>query len=88
MACLLYTSVYLPCTADNGFVPALPEKKVDIIYLCYPNNPTGTVLTKEQLKIWVDYARENKAVILFDAAYESYTVSYTHLDVYKRQWLM
>jgi LL-diaminopimelate aminotransferase len=64
--------VYLPCTADNGFVPALPEKKVDIIYLCYPNNPTGTVLTKEQLKIWVDYARENKAVILFDAAYESY----------------
>jgi LL-diaminopimelate aminotransferase len=64
--------VYLPCTADNGFVPALPKKKVDIIYLCYPNNPTGTVLTKEQLKIWVDYARENKAVILFDAAYESY----------------
>jgi LL-diaminopimelate aminotransferase len=64
--------VYLPCTADNGFVPALPEKKVDVIYLCYPNNPTGTVLTKEQLKVWVDYARENKAVILFDAAYESY----------------
>jgi LL-diaminopimelate aminotransferase len=64
--------VYLPCTADNGFVPALPKKKVDIIYLCYPNNPTGTVLTKEQLKIWVDYAHENKAVILFDAAYESY----------------
>ncbi|NLM27166.1 MAG: LL-diaminopimelate aminotransferase [Clostridiaceae bacterium] len=64
--------VYLPCTADNGFVPALPDKKVDIIYLCYPNNPTGTVLTKEQLKVWVDYARENKAVILFDAAYEAY----------------
>jgi len=64
--------VYLPCTADNDFVPALPEKRVDIIYLCYPNNPTGTVLTKEQLKVWVDYARENKAVILFDAAYESY----------------
>ena len=64
--------VYLPCTAENGFVPALPEKKVDIIYLCYPNNPTGTVLTKEQLKVWVDYARDNKAVILFDAAYEAY----------------
>ncbi|HEY8499845.1 MAG TPA: LL-diaminopimelate aminotransferase [Clostridia bacterium] len=64
--------VYLPCTAENGFVPALPEKKVDIICLCYPNNPTGTVLTKEQLKVWVDYARENKAVILYDAAYEAY----------------
>lgn len=64
--------VYLPCTAENGFVPALPERKVDIIYLCYPNNPTGTVLTKDQLKVWVDYARENKSIILFDAAYEAY----------------
>ncbi len=64
--------VYLSCTAQNGFIPALPEKRVDMIYLCYPNNPTGTTLTKEQLKVWVDYARENKSVILFDAAYEAY----------------
>jgi LL-diaminopimelate aminotransferase len=64
--------VYLPCTAENQFVPALPKKKVDIIYLCYPNNPTGAVATKEQLKVWVDYARKNKALILFDAAYEAY----------------
>lgn len=64
--------VYLPCTAENNFIPSLPEKKVDMIYLCYPNNPTGTTLTKEQLKQWVDYARENKAIILFDAAYEAY----------------
>jgi LL-diaminopimelate aminotransferase len=63
---------YLPCTADNGFVPALPTKRVDIIYLCYPNNPTGTTLSKEQLKKWVDYARANEALILFDAAYEAY----------------
>lgn len=64
--------VYLPCTAENGFVPELPGKKVDLIYLCYPNNPTGAVATKEQLKTWVDYARENKALILFDAAYEAF----------------
>jgi len=64
--------VYLPCTAENNFIPSLPGKKVDMIYLCYPNNPTGTTLTKDQLKQWVDYARENRAVILFDAAYEAY----------------
>ncbi|HBN83878.1 MAG TPA: LL-diaminopimelate aminotransferase, partial [Clostridiales bacterium] len=64
--------VYLPCTAENNFQPELPEKKVDIIYLCYPNNPTGMTLTKDQLKMWVDYARENQAVILYDAAYEAY----------------
>lgn len=64
--------VYLPCTAENDFVPALPTEKVDIIYLCYPNNPTGTTLTKEQLKIWVDYALENKVLILFDSAYEAF----------------
>lgn len=63
---------YLPCTAENGFVPELPSKRVDLIYLCYPNNPTGTVLTKSQLKKWVDYAIENDAIILFDAAYEAY----------------
>lgn len=63
---------YLPCTAENKFVPELPKEKVDLIYLCFPNNPTGTTLTKEQLKVWVDYARKNKAIILFDAAYEAF----------------
>ncbi|NLY44134.1 MAG: LL-diaminopimelate aminotransferase [Clostridiaceae bacterium] len=64
--------VYIPCTAENNFVPALPEEKVDLIYLCFPNNPTGTTLTRDELKKWVDYAKENKAVILYDAAYEAY----------------
>ena len=64
--------VYLPCTAENNFVPALPDKPVDIIYLCYPNNPTGAVATKQQLKKWVDYAKANKAIIFFDAAYEAF----------------
>ncbi len=64
--------VYLPCTAENGFQPALPDRKVDLIYLCYPNNPTGAVITREALKAWVDYARENEAIILYDAAYEAY----------------
>ena len=64
--------VYMPTTEENNFTPALPTEKVDIIYLCYPNNPTGTVATKEQLKVWVDYALENDAVILFDAAYEAF----------------
>jgi LL-diaminopimelate aminotransferase len=64
--------VYMPATADNNFVPALPKEKVDLIYLCFPNNPTGAVAKKEQLKMWVDYARKNKAIILFDAAYEAF----------------
>ena len=64
--------VYMPCTADNEFVPALPKGKVDLIYLCFPNNPTGAVAGKQQLKQWVDYARANKAVIFFDAAYEAF----------------
>lgn len=64
--------VYMPCTAENKFVPELPKQPVDMIYLCYPNNPTGAVATKEQLKIWVDYAVANKAIILFDAAYEAF----------------
>ncbi len=64
--------VYLKCNAENNFVPALPTEKVDLIYLCYPNNPTGTTLTKDQLSIWVNYAKENNAVILFDAAYEAF----------------
>jgi LL-diaminopimelate aminotransferase len=64
--------VYLPCTAANGFVPAIPKEAVDLIYLCYPNNPTGAVATRDQLAAWVDYARKHHAIILFDAAYEAY----------------
>lgn len=64
--------VYLEGTRDNGFIPVLPGEKVDLIYLCYPNNPTGATISKSALKEWVDYARENKALILFDAAYESF----------------
>ncbi|MHC4337622.1 MAG: LL-diaminopimelate aminotransferase [Planctomycetota bacterium] len=64
--------VYMPCTAENSFVPALPDERVDLVYLCFPNNPTGAVATAEQLKQWVDYARRHKAIILFDAAYESF----------------
>ncbi|MBZ4644928.1 MAG: LL-diaminopimelate aminotransferase apoenzyme [Clostridia bacterium] len=64
--------VYIPCTAENNFVPALPDQKVDLIYLCFPNNPTGMTITKEELKKWVDYAKANKAIILYDAAYEAY----------------
>ncbi|OEU56353.1 MAG: LL-diaminopimelate aminotransferase [Desulfuromonadales bacterium C00003096] len=64
--------VYLPCTEENGFTPAIPTEKVDIVYLCYPNNPTGTVATKENLKQWVDYALANEAVLFFDAAYEAF----------------
>ncbi len=63
---------YLPCTAENGFIPSLPASAPDVIYLCYPNNPTGTVLTRDQLKIWVDYCRDNGALLLFDAAYEAF----------------
>lgn len=63
---------YLPCTSENKFVPELPEERVDLIYLCLPNNPTGTTLTKDQLKIWVDYAAKNKSIILFDSAYEAF----------------
>jgi len=64
--------IYLPCNEANNFIPELPTEKADIIYLCYPNNPTGTTLTKEQLTKWVNYATENEAIILFDAAYEAY----------------
>lgn len=64
--------VYLECTAENNFKPSLPNRKVDLIYLCYPNNPTGMTLTKEELKVWVDYARANNCLILFDSAYESF----------------
>lgn len=64
--------VFLPCHAGNGFVPELPQESVDIIYLCFPNNPTGAVLTRSQLKLWVDYARAHHSIIIFDAAYEAF----------------
>lgn len=68
--------VYLPCNRENGFVPALPSTPVDLIYLCYPNNPTGTTLTRQELRTFVDYARANGALILFDAAYEAFVTEY------------
>lgn len=64
--------IYLPCVPENGFIPSLPETKVDLIYLCYPNNPTGATLTHDQLKQWVDYAARTGAVLLYDAAYRAY----------------
>ncbi|HMH03022.1 MAG TPA: LL-diaminopimelate aminotransferase [Candidatus Udaeobacter sp.] len=64
--------LYLPCTAENGFVPDPPAEHADLIYLCFPNNPTGAVASREQLSRWVDYAREHEALLLFDAAYEAY----------------
>ena len=66
---------YMPCTKENGFVPQIPDRRVDIIYLCYPNNPTGIVITKEELKKWVSYALKNDALIFYDAAYEAYIQS-------------
>jgi LL-diaminopimelate aminotransferase len=63
---------YIPCTSENNFVPELPKNKVDLIYLCFPNNPTGTTLTNKELKKWVDYARENNSIILYDSAYEAF----------------
>jgi LL-diaminopimelate aminotransferase len=64
--------VYIPCTGENDFIPQIPDKRIDILYLCYPNNPTGTTLSKQELKKWVDYALANDTLILFDAAYEAY----------------
>ena len=64
--------IYMPCTAENNFAPELPTETPDIIYLCFPNNPTGATITKDELQKWVDYANEKKAVIIYDAAYEAY----------------
>lgn len=64
--------VYLPCLSENNFVPEIPKRRIDILYLCYPNNPTGTVISKAELKKWVNYALENDTLILYDAAYEAY----------------
>ncbi len=75
--------VYLPCNAENGFVPPLPDKHVDIIYLCYPNNPTGTTLSREQLKVYVDYARENGCIIVYDAAYKAFITTDAPRTIYE-----
>lgn len=64
--------IYMPCTKENGFIPELPSETPDLIFLCYPNNPTGTVASKKELKKWVDYAIKNNAIILYDAAYEAF----------------
>ncbi|NMC40968.1 MAG: LL-diaminopimelate aminotransferase [Bacteroidales bacterium] len=64
--------VYLPCTAENGFMPEIPREKIDIVFLCYPNNPTGASAGRAELKKWVDYALKNNVIILFDSAYEAY----------------
>lgn len=64
--------VYVPCTAENNFTPQIPDRHVDIIYLCYPNNPTGTVISREELEKWVSYALANHSIIMYDAAYEAY----------------
>lgn len=64
--------IYMPCNAENNFVPELPKETPDVIYLCYPNNPTGTTLTRKQLQVWVDYANKVGALIIYDAAYEAY----------------
>ena len=64
--------IYLPCNAENGFVADIPKEKADIVYLCYPNNPTGAVATRDQLTRWVAYAQQNEAILLYDAAYEAY----------------
>ncbi len=64
--------VYLPCLNENNFIPAIPDRRIDILYLCYPNNPTGTGISKAELKKWVNYALENDTLILYDAAYEAY----------------
>jgi len=64
--------LYFPCTAENNFIPEIPNRRVDVVYLCYPNNPTGTVISKEELRKWVNYALHNDALIFYDAAYEAY----------------
>lgn len=74
---------YLPCNEENGFVPPLPDRPVDVIYLCYPNNPTGTTLTREQLGVFVDYARRNGSVIVYDAAYKAFITSGAPRSIYE-----
>jgi LL-diaminopimelate aminotransferase len=75
--------IYLPCNAENGFVPEVPKEHVDVLYLCYPNNPTGTTLTKEQLKPFVDYAIKEGAVLVYDAAYKAFIRSDVPHSIYE-----
>ncbi|HNW86027.1 MAG TPA: LL-diaminopimelate aminotransferase [Candidatus Limiplasma sp.] len=75
--------VYLPCNAENGFIPSVPSEPVDVIYLCYPNNPTGTTLTAAQLKPFVDYAKKNRAIIVYDAAYKAFITSDVPHSIYE-----
>ena len=75
--------VYLPCNAENSFVPPLPDRPVDVIYLCYPNNPTGTTLTREQLKVFVDYAKQNGCIIVYDAAYKAFVTTDAPRSIYE-----
>ena len=74
---------YLPCNAENSFVPPLPDRPVDVIYLCYPNNPTGTTLTREQLKVFVDYAKQNGCIIVYDAAYKAFVTTDAPRSIYE-----
>lgn len=75
--------IYLPCRVENGFMPQLPEKKADIIYLCFPNNPIGVAASREQLKVWVDYANENGSLILYDSAYEAFVTDGSVKSIYE-----
>ncbi len=75
--------VTLPCTEDNGFAPEIPDRTLDLIYLCYPNNPTGTVLSRQQLTAWVNYALANGSLLLFDAAYEAFITDGTPRSIYE-----
>ena len=74
--------IYMPCTKENGFVPEFPKETPDIIYLCLPNNPTGTTITRAQLQEWVDYANKVGAVIIYDGAYEAYIPRMMWLTVF------
>lgn len=75
--------IYLPCTAENGFMPQLPEEVVDVIYLCFPNNPIGVAASKEQLKVWVDYANAHGSLILYDSAYEAFVTDASVRSIYE-----
>ncbi len=75
--------IYMPCTAENGFMPDLPKEKADIIYLCFPNNPIGTAASKEELEKWVDYALKNGSVILYDSAYEAFITDGSPRSIYE-----
>ena len=75
--------IYLPCTVENGFMPQLPEEVVDVIYLCFPNNPIGVAASKEQLKVWVDYANAHGSLILYDSAYEAFVTDGSVRSIYE-----